>query len=335
VTRTALLPLLVTLVACKDETVKTDPTDTGAIEDTADTADTVDTSTGCEVAFSGVNVTNGATGVYYRDTFVVSFDGDAEAVGATVTIADGNGAAADTAITWAEGGVQASVTGVLRPETTYAMTVSVCGVDATTSFTTSSLGNELTLAPADLVGDTYVFRLSDSVITQPRFLDAVADSFLTVPILITVAAADESSIELLGALGELLNNGSYRQYSGEPTWSFPAADFTESPYFEAAADRIVLPYAGIDIPVEDFTLSGTFTADGSSLSEAIVTGLGDSRNMGALLGQEGNPNAMCDVAAAAGVSCEPCGDGEPYCLYIVAEQIDATQVPGVTVTPVP
>jgi hypothetical protein len=330
-----LLPSLALLLACKDDTSKTRPEDTGGTVDTADTADTDTGSSDCTVTTESTSVRDGATDVYYRDTFTVSFTGDARAAGATVSLTDASGTAVTVESTWSEGNVQTSLSGVLAPETDHTLTVSVCGVDTVVNFRTSALGSPLEGEPSMLVGQTYVFRLSDSEITQPRFLDAVAGTYLTVPILVSVVAADASSIELIGSLGELQNDGSYRQVPREPTWAFPAADFTAHPYFEASADRIVLAYAGIDIPVEQFTLSGTFSADGTFLEEAVVTGFGDSRNMGALLGQADNPDAMCDLAEAAGVTCTDCADGAPYCLYIVAEEIDAAEVPGVSITPVP
>ncbi len=327
-----LLSLVSLLVACKDETVKTDPTDTGVV-DTADTSDSTDTSVPCEVGVISVSVDDGETDVYYRDTFVVSFSGDGQAAGASLTLTDASGASVPADVTWSEGNVQASVSAVLDATATYTLTASVCGADTTRSFTTSTLGTPMTMEAGDLVGRTYVFRMSESTITQPPFLNALR-SQLSVPILIGVTQADASTVTLLGGLGELRNDGTYRQYLGEPTWDFPAADFTENPYFEAQSARIVLAYAGADIPVENFTLSGTFTSDGSTLAEAIVTGLGDTRNMGALVSQPDNPGAVCGFAEAAGVPCEPCADGEPYCLFIVAEQIDATYVDGVTVVPV-
>ncbi len=326
---------LFALVACGDDTKSTD-TDTGAVtDDTASDTSVVDTSVPCEVTVGNASIAEGAMNVYYRDTLTLSFSGDAVAAGAVVAIRDASGADASAALSWSEGNVQASFALTLAPSTPYTLHAEVCGVTTDIPFTTSSLGEPLTGAAEDLVGHTYVFRLSDSEITDPRFLDALAGTYLTVPLLITVTMADASSIDLLGALGELRDDGTYRQLRGETTWDFPVADFSAAPYFSASAERIVIPYAGIEIPVEDFTLSGTFTSDGTELAEAIVTGLGDSRDMGALLGQADDPNAMCSLAAAAGVECEPCGDGEPYCLHIVAEEINAQYLPGVSITAVP
>lgn len=326
---------LAALVACGDDT-KSNDTDTGAVnDDSGGDSGAVDTSVACEVTVGNASIAEGDMNVYYRDTLTLSFSGDAVAAGAVVQIRDASGADMAGVSSWSEGNVQASFALVLEPSTPYSLHAEVCGVTTDLPFTTSSLGTPLAGAPTDLMGHTFVFRLSESEITDPRFLDALAGTYLTVPLLITVTSADATSIDLLGALGELRDDGSYRQLRGEPTWDFPIADFSASPYFSASAERIVIPYAGIDIPVEDFNLSGTFTSDGTELAEAIVTGLGDSREMGALLGQADDPNAMCSLAAAAGVECEPCADGEPYCLHIVAEEINAAYLPGVSITAVP
>ena len=34
------------------------------------------------------------------------------------------------------------------------------------------------------------------------------------------------------------------------------------------------------------------------------------------------------LAAGIGVECEPCADGEPYCLYIEARDLDGVLLPG-------
>jgi len=180
-----------------------------------------------------------------------------------------------------------------------------------------------------------VWRLSDATITEPSFLDFVASSYLTVPLIIAVTDADDTTLDLVGGVGYHENDGSYTQVMEEETWDFPAGDFSEQPYFEAYADYITLSYDGIPIPIEQFNLSGTFNADGSAIEEGVGTGLGDSRHMWALIGQpEEDYDAVCRIASKAGVDCEPCSDGEPYCIYIVAEGITATWEEGLTLVTV-
>jgi hypothetical protein len=327
----ALLAGLGALGACDGG--KTDPTDTDdpVGDDTADT-DT-DTAVGCEAAFLSVDPLDGAGEVYYRAPIVVSFEGDAGS--AAFALADAGGAAVDFDAAWSDGNVQATLTTVLAAETSYTLTVDLCGATTVTTFTTSSLGKPLEVEPGSLVGNTYVWRLSDADITEPFFLDALAGTYLTVPLLINVTAADDATLDLLGGLGYPEDDGSYTQQMGEETWDFPSGDFSEQPYFEAYADRITITYDGTPIPIEQFHLAGTFSADGTRIEKGVGSGLGDSRYMGPLLRlPEDDLDAVCEIAAEAGVECQPCGDGEPYCIPIVAEEITAVLEEGLVLEPV-
>lgn len=324
-----LLVGLGALGACDGEKAGVDDTGDPVVDDTGDT----DTDVACEASVFSVDPVDGASGVYYRAPIVVSFEGDAGSATFSLTDVGGAEVAFDTG--WSDGNVQATLTTVLAADTTYTLAVDVCGVTTTATFATSSLGAALTVDPAELVGRTYVWRLSEAEITEPSFLDFVATTYLTVPLLISVAAADETTIDLLGGVGNLEDDGSYTQVMSEETWDFPSGDFAAQPYFEAYAEYITVSYAGIPIPIEQFHLSGTFTADGARIEMGVGSGLGDSRHMGPLLGLSGDDyNAVCEIAAGAGVECEPCSDGEPYCIYIVAEEITAVLEDGLTLTPV-
>ncbi|MES2641594.1 MAG: Ig-like domain-containing protein [Myxococcota bacterium] len=301
--------------------------------DTADSDTDTDTDTDTDVPCTATVIGNepadGATAVYYRDPIEVSFEGDGSTAAFTLTDAGGTAAAFET--TWTEGNVQAILSTVLAADTTYTLGVDVCGVATSSSFTTSSLGTPLTEDPSSLVGRAFVWRLSESTITEPSFLDFVASTYLTVPLLISISSAGSSEIDLLGGVGYHENDGSYTQVMDEETWDFPAGSFEEQPYFEAYADYITVSYNGIPIPIEQFHLSGTFTADGTSIEKGVGSGFGDSRHMGPLLNQAADDySAVCRIAVKAGVECVPCSDGEPYCMYIVAEDITARWELGLT-----
>jgi hypothetical protein len=337
------LPLALALFGCTSGPAKdVDPDDT-AVSDSDTDADTdtdtdtdadTDTAELCTRTVLGTAPADAEIDVYYRAPLVVSFDGDGSI--ATFSLADAGGAEVAFETTWTDGNVQASLATVLAPSTTYTLSVDVCGVVTTSTFTTSSLGSALTVANADLIGRTYVWRLSDATITEPSFLEFVAGTYLTTPLLVSVTAADETSLDLIGGVGNHENDGTYTQVMTEDTWDFPAGDFTENPYFEAYSDLITVTYQGTPIPIEQFHLSGTFTADGTAIEKGVGTGFGDSRHMGPLVHKSADDlTAVCEIAAAAGVECQPCADGEPYCLYIVAEDITAEWAEGLSITPVP
>lgn len=329
----SLAPLALLLTGCnkdKDDTGGGDDTaDTGDTSDTGDTTDTGDTSSDCTAAVTSTDPTAGATDVYYRGIYTISFDQDGSA--ADISVLDGAGAEVATDVSWSEGNVQAELRADLAASTPYTLHIELCGVTTDVPFTTSALGTPLTDGNESLIGKTYMIQLSEADITDPALLDAIASQYLTVPLLFQVTASDATSVDLLGALGEQNTDGTYSQLAGLPTWDFPAGDFSDSPYFSAAAEYITIMYGDIPIPIEGFTLEGSFTSDGSQIQMGRATGKADSRFMAPLISRpEDDYGAFCELAGAMGIPCEPCADGKPYCLYIVAENITALYQPGVT-----
>jgi len=318
------LPLaLIALVACNK-----DKDDTGPEDSTTPVTDDTGGTTGvdCETTVSSLTPVEGDTDVYYRGMLAASFEGDGAATVFTVTDASGAEVALSD-FTWSDGNVQVWFRADLAPSTSYTLSAEVCGVSSSSAFTTNEVGTPLTEGNSSLSGRTYVTRLSEATIVDPAVLDPLLGQYLTVPLLFEVTTADEATIDLLGALGYQEDDGSYTQYD-LPTWDFPAGDFTDSPYFNAEAEAIVIMYGDIPIPIEDFTLEGSFSADGSEIRYGRATGLGDSRYLGELVNQPGVESAVCELAEAMGVYCQPCSDGEPYCLWIVAEDIECDYVPG-------
>ncbi len=274
----------------------------------------------CEGIVTQLSPGTGATEIYYRDPLQATFEG--KGTGATFTLVDAAGNPASFTTTWSEGDVKASLDVVLAPSTLYTFTATLCDVETSTSFTTSASGTALSMAPEDLVGKTYQFRLSDAEITEPAFLNILADTYLIVPLLFGVYEADATMIHWVGALGYQNNDGTYEPLD-DTRWDFPAADFTGSPYFAAQAEYITIAYSTFDIPIEQFAIEATLSSDAERIEHGRATGFADSRSMGELVFQPDNPAAICEFAVAAGVDCVPCDDGEPYCLYIVAENITA------------
>jgi hypothetical protein len=326
--RPALLALLALGACNKDKDGDSGSGDTAPIgtDDSTDTNVTPD----CTTSILSVTPEDGDSDVYYRQVFTVSFEGDGSE--ATFAVTDDAGdPAAISDIVWSDGNVQAMFRVDLEPNTAYHLAVTVCDETSTSVFATNEIGTPLTDGNASLAGRTYVTRLSDATVVDPAVLDVLLSQYLTVPLLFEVTAADESSIDLLGALGYQEDDGSYTQEDGLPTWDFPAGDFTDSPYFFAEADAITIMYGDIPIPIEDFTLEGSFTSDGSQITYGRATGKADSRFLGVLVNQPDVESAVCDLAGTLGVVCEPCADGEPYCLHIIAEDIQAYYEAGLDV----
>ncbi len=320
-----LMPLFA-LLACPGP-------DTNATKDSGDPSgnpdDSGDTGANCEVHLTSISPTDGAVSVFYRDLLVLSFDGDGSA--ATIAVTDDAGTAVAVTEAWQDGNVQVWLDAELSAATTYDVAVSLCGNDYATSFTTSDVGKPLEVQYESMVGRTYAFSLNEANITTPSIIEGFDDDYFTQPLLFMIQEADESGVTFLGAPG-VKDGSTYSQDTEAPTWDFPAADFTEQPYFETHADYIELAYRGTPIPISDFAFTGVFLADGSAIVEATVEGLVDTREMYEFLGLPENPEAICDYASGFGVYCEECPDGNAYCLYLVGEDITANEQAGLTLT---
>lgn len=310
--------------------------DTGTPTDTSDTdtndtdTDTVDTSVPCETVAIATTPDDGTTDFYYRDTLGVTFSDDAS--GATIKLLDGAGAEVASTINWGDGNFQAEVVPnePLDGDAAYQLHIEVCEYTGDVLFTTSSYGLPLAEEAAGLVGSTYVLDLSKADILQPEGLGYLLAAYLTEPILLGVDHADESVIGLVGAQGYKKNDGTYKQVGAE-VWLFPDADFTSSPYFAASTPAISIDYSDVAIPIENFSLAGTFAADGSRIGGGWASGLGDTRNMGPLLALGDEPDAVCTLMSALSLSCEACADGEPYCVFLEVEFDEAPLAEGLTI----
>ncbi|MBT3220439.1 MAG: hypothetical protein HN348_15240, partial [Proteobacteria bacterium] len=235
-------------------------------------------------------------------------------------------------VAWADKGntFELSLEQGLSPSSGYTLQYDDCRGKYEVDFSTSAFGAPLTAGNSSLEGTTYHVDLVGADWVEPGGFAALMSLYFTVPILIGVQWADGQYIDLMGAPGEQDDNGELQQDISESTWDFPRADFTGSPYFLALTDEVVFDYVGVDIPVYDFELSATISADGSKLGGGLISGLGDTRFMWSILGSDEDPNAVCVLAASVGVSCQECPDSKPYCLLMRAKDVDGTLIEGLT-----
>ena len=245
-------------------------------------------------------------------------------------LVDNSGFLISEELVWAEKGntCQLALSNGLSPSSSYTLQYDDCRGQYEIDFSTSAFGTPLAGGPQSLEGATFHVDLVGADWVEPGGFAALMSLYFTVPILIGVQWADGQYIDLMGAPGYLDGNGQMRQNTSESTWDFPRADFSAAPYFVALTDEVVFDYIGVDIPVYDFELSATISADGSKLGGGLISGLGDTRHMWSLLGSDEDPNAICTLAASVGVSCQACPDSAPYCLLMRAKNVDGTLIEG-------
>lgn len=333
------LPLafgLPTTLACSGD--KGDDTsvagDGGSASDGGSSSDGGGSSDGgaeCTVAVTDTEPESGETGWYWRDRYEVTLDGATD--DASFTLTSSGGTDIPLSEEWSEGGLQVVLTpGVgMTGDETYTLSIDVCGTTTDVVFQTSSYGLPLESDPSALVGNTYFFDLPGATFVQPVGVGALLATFLDVPILLGVTNATSSEIDVLGAQAERNSSDEWVQDMAQLTWDFPAGPFDESPYFSADAAEVVITYSFggdvYEIPVYNFHIEGTFTADGSMIGGGIALGKGDTSNMGPMLGLEDKPEALCGYLGDLGLECEDCGDGSMTCITLEAWFPEAPLMP--------
>lgn len=310
---------------------KTDPAnrlmETGWFVDTGDFS-----AEGCKAKLGGVEPSHESTGWYHRDApslWVTHADPTAY----TIELVDEHGQPAPVTPVWdaTELNLTFRLDAPLQPDTGYVVSVTDCAANHRSSFRTSSLGMPMQIDPRDLVGRTWHLDMLGANWIQPGGAEALIQLYFSAPALLGVRYADDERIDLLGAPGLVDPFGALYQDVGA-TWDFPTGDFAP-PFFESQANVVVFQFQGVEIPIHDARLAATVSPDGRSLGGGELSGLGDTRGLGSFLPAGGSEGAICDLAESLGIDCQACPDGEPYCMFLEARQIDGALVEGLTLVP--
>ena len=328
--------LTLALIACTSDPIDTTPqqedSGTGVVDvDTAPPADTA----GCPIAVSSTDPLYGNTKWYYRDPVEIGFSDEAsDAVSFSMTGDDGDGPVdVPLIVTWDESKFNATIeaeAGTWSASTSYLLSADFCDAPYEVVFSTTEYGAPLTIDNTDLIDNAYYLDMSRATYTQPAGVGVLLSLFLSEPLLLGVLSADADSLELIAAPGTIDSvSGAVTQNAAQLSWDFGTADFTTAPYFTATGDTLFI-YDEVEIPVHDFTISGTFSPGGSSIGGAEFIGLGDTRNMGPLLQIGNDKDSTCSYLSKFGVTCEACPDGEEVCLTLAGRFETANILPDVT-----
>jgi hypothetical protein len=326
------LTLLAMLTAC-DQSKPDYHGDSGLVAVDPNDTDDTNSSGDCDITLDNTTPSSGASSWFYRDQITLTFSDSNPTFSLSVTDSSGADVAVDTE--WDDGRLNAYVlptSGAWAGSESYTVSLDLCGLNPSFSFSTNEYGTPLEVEASALVGNTYLIDLSAASYSEPPGIGTLLGLFLDAPLLLGVASVDGSNISFLatqGVLNEL--EGTYEQIPSFPVWDFSNADFSESPYFAAQTALLNVDYSGTDIPIHDFDISGTFSSDGSMIGGAQFRGTGDTRNMGPLLNLGNNPNAVCELVGDYGVECLACpDDNEPYCIIVAGEIDEADLINGLT-----
>ncbi|MDP2309915.1 MAG: Ig-like domain-containing protein [Pseudomonadota bacterium] len=220
----------------------------------------------------------------------------------------------------------------LAPNTAYTATLESCAGSTALAFTTSGDGAPLA-DPNTLLNRTWSFDLAAARIVSPEGMSLVLSSVPQQPLLIGVVAIDGATLDFIEG-GSIANADTQSQDYCLATTDLPGAEFGESPYFDLSAPVARVSVGGAPVTVNNLVITGTFAADATYIAGGTLSGILDTRNMGVLVGDPGNPAAACDLMVSAGIRCGDCPDGERYCLDLEADQILAPEVSGFTISQV-
>ncbi|NOY27866.1 MAG: hypothetical protein GXP62_18535 [Oligoflexia bacterium] len=304
---------LTTVVACNGN--KPDDTGAGLTDNTGNTGT-------CSVEVNNTTPADGDASAYYRSTIEFELSEPDPNGTPTITVADGAGTAVAGSSTLND---DADVV-IFTPDvpldaaTSYTATLDYCAGSPSITFTTSSLGGSL---DADVIGNAYVIDLDGADFVEPAGIADLLLGQLNNSILLGVTATSPD-LEMIGAISV---EGSTDQDLCNESIPFPAADFSNSPYFEMGPADTTISMAGFDVEILQLSITGTFASDGSYIGGATLGGELDARLLAPLVGDllgTKDPDVLCQTVAGFGVSCQTCSsDGEPYCLAIYVRDITA------------
>lgn len=263
---------------------------------------------------------DGESAVYYRTTIEATFDEPDE--GASISVNDG---AVSGSTAWDGDKLVFTPDSPLDPSASYTVAVDYSCGSPSVSWSTSEVG--ATTTSSSLLGKAYILDISSGRFLQPPDVGDILAAYLEQDILMSVTDATDSEITMIGAIS-IEGSEPPAQDTCSPTIEFPTANFSGNPYFEVGPETTSITVADFTITIEDLEVSGAFSPDGSYISGGVLAGTIDTRPLDGLLDDSGEGGAICDIAGSIGVSCEPCPDGEAFCLTIYVDSIVMTELAG-------
>jgi len=310
-------------------TDRPDPQDAPEEEDNT-TSDNADSCNAIATTLSPAS--DGQSDFFYRDTVMFSVTEGAEDAEINLTDASGQRIEGYTFINdEVEEGEPLRVVFTpdtpLQANTDYVAELDYCGGTPKVSFRTSDLGTQIQ-DPALLKGWTYIMDISKARVTKPS---SAAQALLTL-------LDNDLSLQVDDVEGDTLDItvAAANTETGEQDICVPSIDFNvpgnfaEAPNFLVGPVDVPFTLAGYSVTLYDGVSSATFASNGSYFAGGRLAGAVDARDIViALSGKDvlpvEDPGALCDILAGANMPCEPCDDGEAYCLNLEIDRISGTR----------
>ena len=320
--------LLLSLFACSEE-----PKPEEKIPDiTEQTEEEEQQLTECEESLETTpSLELGSGSWFYRDSIRLTFT--EQNVELSVSATNGAGEDVPVSFEWNDSRELAEVlpdAGTWNGDESYTLSIAYCQHTAELQFSTSEYGLPLEDDAESLVGKTFNIDLASASYTDPPGIGTLLGQNIDQPLLFGVESAENGELDFIAALGSVDDFGTVSQSSG--LWYFPNADFSGSPFFDAYSESLEIEYGDISIPIFDFKISGTFSADGNKIGQAHFEGLGNTSEIGPAMAPGMDEYSICDLLAASGANCVVCpGDesGEAFCAFLAGDLSEVSIIPNV------
>jgi hypothetical protein len=313
------------------------------------TGDDDDATADPPVVIVEANPEPGEDNFFFQSPLWVEFDRAPDS--ATITLSGPDGDVAGTQESDNNGRVERfTPSAALTPSASYTMTVSWSPSegDLSVDFQTGPYGG-MVGTPGDLVDMAFNIDLAGAEFVEPPGVGPILQSQIgDIAIVFSPLATsdfDAGEIHIVGALGED-SGGNITQDTCQESLAFtygpdgalgggddvPAG--WSNPDMELGPTDLSISVQGIEATIQDLVITGTFHPDLVDMRGGTFAGKVDTRPLAPELDPEGGEGAICDlVEETIGVGCEECGGDNPgeFCLSVLAEDIVAEEVPGLTV----
>ncbi len=171
-----------------------------------------------------------------------------------------------------------------------------------------------------LVGMTYAIGADTMVIVDPPGLDGFKDQILARDVLVFVAGQDQEALKLNIALA----GADGAQDVCEAVRTFPTADYSRNPAFEAGPGELHTTFGGGHAAAfRELELTGIFDEYAFNWRNGTLDAMLDGRELAPALPKGAD---VCKLVDGMGGACEPCDDGEEACFHLRIEQVVAERV---------
>ncbi len=230
----------------------------------------------------------------------------------------------------------------LEPETDYELTLSWSpnsAGDFTYGFTTSDAGLPLS-NPTALVNRVFSTDLATGNFVEPPGVGPILQSQLDGVVLLCDIAPEsdfspsaQPGLHFVSGMGEQDGNDIVPEQCSEVSWLTAGSDQQigtsdddpadwSNPSFDLGPFNMSMPMQGLSVDLNDVVMTGTYAQDGGSIVGGTLSATIDTRPLAPELDPEGGEGAVCDlVEETVGVECEPCPDGQPFCLSLVVTEL--------------